>query len=87
MKISTIILIFSGLTGLNRCSTDVKFDFPFFKTEQNIETHKTLHEKDSFNLVKTNSSDSSTSSLFIHNANTEKWNENKDRLIYSGNII
>ncbi len=87
MKTSTLILIFSGLTGLNRCSTDVKFDFPFFNSKHKAEINEGVHEKDSFNLVKTNNADSVTSSLLMQNANTYMWSRNDDKIIYSGNII
>lgn len=87
MKTSTFILIFSGLTGLNRCSTDVKLDFPFFKSENKTEVKDNTFKNDSLDLVKINNSDSATSSLMPANTKTYYWYKTDEKLIYSGNII
>ena len=87
MKISTFILIFSGLTGLNRCSTDVKLDFPFFNNENKTDVKGNSFKNDSLDLVKVNKDDSATSYFLPVNSTTFYWNKSEDKIIYSGKII
>ncbi|MEI6696535.1 MAG: hypothetical protein WCO13_10735 [Bacteroidota bacterium] len=38
MKATALILIFSGLMGTNRCSSEIKIDFPIFLKGNDLKT-------------------------------------------------
>lgn len=87
MKTSTFILIFSGLTGLNRCSSEIKYDFPFFQEKNEIKTEKVIETNDFLNFAKKEKSDSLTSNLFIPNYNHFIFEENDHKIFYLKHYI
>jgi len=60
MKATTLILVFSGLISLNRCSSDVKIGLPKFSIDKNLNLKEFLKPK-SENIKDT----LSTSSFFL----------------------
>ena len=60
MKATTLILIFSGLVGLNRCSDEIKVDLGKFSTDKNLKI-EAIKDKKSENTKDT----LPTSSFFI----------------------
>ncbi len=85
MKTFTFLLIFSGLTGLNKCSSDIKIDVPFFnkniqnKTEENNDTE--------LNIFQSRKTDSLTYSFVIPNYNFLITEEHKNKILWSKNLI
>jgi len=67
MKIFTLILIFSGLTGLNRCSSDIKIEFPFFQDKNESKFEKVINENQSFKYLGKEKTDTLISRTFIPN--------------------
>jgi len=54
MKATALILIFSGLAGLNKCSSELEIEFPVFPHNENTirkEIQQTLPEKSSDTLI------------------------------------
>ncbi len=62
MKATTLILIFSGLTGLTECSSEIKIDLPVFSHDKNIAIEETKSAK--FEKTK----DTISISSFFHQA-------------------
>ncbi len=46
MKATALILIFSGLMGLNRCSSEIKIDFPIILNKNGLKTREIKTEND-----------------------------------------
>lgn len=87
MKTFTLILIFSGLTGLNRCSSDLKFNLPFNTKNKEINSEKAVETIENFNFFQKAENDSLTSNLLIPNYYFYSFDSKKCNNFYSLNYI
>ncbi len=87
MKIFTLILIFSGLTGLNRCSSEIKFEFPLSQNKNESKNEKEINGKEIFKFSGKEKADTLISNIFIPNYNYYLFESKKEIINKSINYI